>query len=172
MKIYICKSNNCDPDTLIHLRAMCRKENIDVLEHTGGQYDPLLIHEAQMIIIIPPDIAENKTSIVESALVGKGLFSQANEFNGPKFLALRRENMVYFKDVTKVEVYDTNDWKIRYGKITTDIFEYYRVSEMVGKFGVVSSDDQKMAMPFEIATMDKIQPASFDGFTPPSFDEI
>lgn len=75
IKIYLAKSNLCNPEVLMHVRAFLNKQpNVEIVEYKGGQYRVDDLKSADCLIVIPPVFREGEVNI------GKGLSSQITDF--------------------------------------------------------------------------------------------
>lgn len=142
MKIYLAKSNSCDPEVYMKVKKYI-KDNIkcELLEYSGGTYDPGVILMSNYLIVIPPDFEFDKRLVnLPSILTGKGQFEQCRSFaminyhsdttgssqwfqpigpNKDKVFVLSRflSGRPMFSPLRGLEKLNTNDWKTTWGKI-------------------------------------------------------
>lgn len=103
INVYISKSNDANLDDIIAVRNQLElhQTKVKILEHSGGKYDESLIKKADLVIMIP-----SKPSTV-SAIIGKGLYSQATVTNAPKVVYCGGRGYFSF---TAVEAIDGANW--------------------------------------------------------------
>jgi hypothetical protein len=142
MKVYLAKSNSCDPEVYMKVKKYI-KDNIkcELLEYSGGTYDPSVILMSDYLVVIPPDLDyDTRRAFLPSIHTGKGQFEQCKNFaminyhsstNGTsqwfqpislhtnKVLVLTRflSDRPLFSPLRGLEQLNTNDWKASWGKI-------------------------------------------------------
>ena len=109
-KVYISKSNEANYDHLLMVRNLAgMHSSIKLLEHSGGPYNPSLVQEADIVLVIPgiKSIHNNK------CIVGKGLYSEAKDnsyiFNGKHFNKLRHKQIIDETNWQKYAVFTLGD---------------------------------------------------------------
>ena len=142
MKVYLAKSNSCDPEVYMRVKKYI-KGNIkcELLEYSGGTYDPSVILMADYLVVIPPDFDFVTTRPnLPSIHTGRGQFEQCKHFaiinyhssttgtsqwfqptnpGNDKVFVLSRFLMdrPMFSLLRGLEKLNTNDWKAAWGKI-------------------------------------------------------
>lgn len=121
MNIYISKSNQANPDDLIMARAKFQKEG-NVLEYTGGQYDPGRVKQADKIVILPPATSVFEKGNVESITIGKGNYTEMKtyekymqECEQEPIMSLFKDNREY-KIIKYAETAERN-WQTNFAKL-------------------------------------------------------
>lgn len=76
-KIYLSKSNKANYDNVAILRKELKLRKFEVLEHTGGTWDPSKIKNVPLFIV-PPTQAESPI-ITHNCVIGKGQRSEFDE---------------------------------------------------------------------------------------------
>ena len=74
-KIYLAKSNRCNPDTLFKVREELKKYDCIVMEYNGGAYTDVDMLSCDMLLILTEKFNHDVT------IVGKGLYNQIVTFN-------------------------------------------------------------------------------------------
>jgi len=77
MKVYLSKSKQANPDLVLSVKKALKEyvSDVEILEFTGGQYDPQLKFKANMVICIPPGHISSKRNIH----VGRGNYGEVTE---------------------------------------------------------------------------------------------
>jgi len=124
INVYISKSNNANLDDITAVRnQLDRHSGLRILEHTGGKYDESLIKKANLIIMIPA-----KPNI-KTAIVGKGLYSQATATNAMKMIYCGGRG--YFT-LESIHITDETNWnkyaKLIFGNVKFRLDEVLKVT--------------------------------------------
>jgi hypothetical protein len=115
--IYLAKSNRCNPDYLIKVRAILNEysNNINIFEYNGGPYTHNDLEKCDILLIIPDLSSYNDD---DSILLGKGLHEQIVHFNQGKknsftdiliVLDVTASNIV-ITSVTSLDILDDCDY--------------------------------------------------------------
>lgn len=72
--VYVSKSNACDFNKVIRVKQMLSEAGINVVEWTGGQYDPSLITNSNGVVVIGPRMTDFYEE--RSVILGKGQFKE------------------------------------------------------------------------------------------------
>jgi hypothetical protein len=105
LKVYISKSNDANIDDVIAIRGMLKTNpniQVEILEHIGGKYNPNLILNANIVVVIP-DLSLGKGNTVT---VGEGVYKEATTTT-PTFVWNGKE----FKKVEHHYRIDSDNWK-------------------------------------------------------------
>lgn len=81
MKVYLSKSKQCNPDLVISVTQLIKESipNVEILSYTGGQYNPNLIFQADMVITIPA-VPCKEDVLKASVMLGRGGFDESQSF--------------------------------------------------------------------------------------------
>ena len=135
MKIYISRSNNVDLDLLILVRFRLRQfDGVEILEHTGGNYNPELITKANLVLVL----TESSHISDENYVLGKGIYSEiikAGERGISTFLVagtikntITGNPMDFIaKSIASTTLLKTNTWSKYASASVGCIFNYDRV---------------------------------------------
>ena len=78
-KIYFAKSNKANPDHIILVREILARFDVEVVEYKGGAYSHKPLLACDMLVVLP-DLTENKDLNESEVALGKGLYDQMNAF--------------------------------------------------------------------------------------------
>ena len=121
MKIYLSKSNLCDPVITSAVRKVIENNDHELVEFRGGTYDIANVLSCDMVIVVTsPNAGDNVNENMRK--LGRGVYSEIKnslEKNIPVNIVLAESNgALYVCDIVKVELFNTNDWKTEYGILT------------------------------------------------------
>lgn len=111
MKIYLSKSNSCDPS--LYLRVKNALNDHDVFEYSPNKNNK---KQCDVIVTIPHQGA--KLDEDDSINVGKGIFSEIEAFYDNRrsiYVVLEEDNIMIVEDLYRDS--DQNDWKKNYGSL-------------------------------------------------------
>lgn len=109
--VYLCKSNQCDPDLVSAARRHIEKFTNKVLEHKGGTYNPNLVTLSDTLIVVPM----NELSKSDRFVVGKGQLSeiklaQERRINVKVFVSEEYKYIGYLS-ITDIHVFDEKNFQ-------------------------------------------------------------
>ena len=129
MKCYLAKSKKGHQDLISACNTVLKEERIEILEQEAG-YDPNIINGADFVIVVPPFNDFNEEFQAQQ-VVGKGLYSEIKGFMPkPVFAAIKTTTGCFFKEVKKVDEYNTKDWHEQYGILTLGTTNYHNGSDL------------------------------------------
>lgn len=74
MNIYISKSNECNQETVTHIRQLITSSGNEAVEYKQGTpYNPELIKSCERIILIPPAVSKISGNTI---VVGRGIYGE------------------------------------------------------------------------------------------------
>lgn len=82
-RVYFSKSNECDPNDARAVREILDSLDIEIVEFTGGRYDPSIVDDCNYILFLPPKNSLNPgmegsgKSIYD---IGRGQYEQLDRF--------------------------------------------------------------------------------------------
>ena len=100
MNIYLSKSNEANPDDLIFARAYYKNQG-NILEFKGGQYDSSMVVNADKIVVIPPagsELKKTEDELADTILIGKGNYSEVLRYKKHMDECEQESQMFLFKD--------------------------------------------------------------------------
>lgn len=127
MKIYLSKSNLCDPVITSNVRKIVEKQDHELIEFRGGEYDISNVTSSDMVVVVTQPTAGSNVPD-NSKKIGRGIFSEIdsalkNEI--PVKIILGEDNgALYAADVVDVKLFNTNDWRLEYGIVAYSIICY------------------------------------------------
>lgn len=126
VKIYLAKSNKCNPETLINTRAIIEKHG-ECIEYKGGDWNAHkhLIKECELLVLIPhPQTGDDM-------FIGKGLYTTLDDFTArfndkwcsSVILALESPEIgfISFHKVVGYRLSDSENWSMKYGLIAYEV---------------------------------------------------
>lgn len=121
MKIYLSKSNLCDPVVTSAIRKAINTNDHELVEFRGGTYDIANVLSCDMVIVVtPPDASDNVDQNTKK--LGRGIYSEVKnslEENIPVKVVLAESNgSLYVCDVIKATPFNTENWRSEYGILT------------------------------------------------------
>ncbi len=121
MKIYLSKSNLCDPVVTSAVRKAIENNDHELVEFRGGTYDIANVLSCDMVIVVTsPNAGDNVNENMRK--LGRGVYNEVKnslEKNIPVKIVLAESNgALHVCDVIKVKPFNTNDWKTEYGILT------------------------------------------------------
>jgi hypothetical protein len=127
MKIYLAKSNRCNPIDYINIRNLLLQHKIDILEYTGGDYTDTKLLSSDMLIVLP--------EIYSTAIkLGKGLYSQIKTFcrhNENAWIVSNSVNFDVIKiDTSRLTIYNSTDY-VNYGTYDSNCHKHVDLSNML-----------------------------------------
>lgn len=121
MKIYLSKSNLCDPVVVSAVRKAIEKNNHELVEFRGGTYDISNVTSADMVIVVSAPGASDNVGI-ETKKLGRGIFGEVKAALAkpiPVKVVLGESNgSVLVADVLTAKLFNTEDWRTEYGVLT------------------------------------------------------
>lgn len=121
MKVYLAKSNKANPDVVAYTRKKIQALGHEVVEYTGGKYNPDQIFECNLVVAVThPEEQPNNAS----KYIGRGVLGQLDAAMGEDIPAVivREANEADTKVsvIIKAETFDKTDWTFRYGIVLHD----------------------------------------------------
>ena len=115
-KIYLSKSNQSNYDDVLQIRTWFRND-FELLEHKGGKYNPLLMYDADIIIVIGHEqtITINDPPDIDDFYLGRGTGMEVNgAIEAGKKVFLYHKDDRFYSVTSKMVMYDKDDWKYRH----------------------------------------------------------
>ena len=132
LKIYLSKSKAGSMDTLMQVRTILSTyENVEVTEFSGGEYNTKLLHEADIVLLIPPTLPKPYTDTIT---IGKGQYTEiVNQDTSECYVLVSLDtnqlNIVPYGAV-ELEVID-EDWKTKYAEIVYLLDDIIPIEEAI-----------------------------------------
>ena len=123
MKVYLAKSNRCNPSDYMTIRNLLLSHNVEVLEYAGGVYNDVKLLSADMLVVLPE-------STKSPVILGKGLYMQIAAF-GKQF----GKNLWIVTDVLNLTVTHINSENLH----LHDTLDYAKYSKYIDKNPVPKS---------------------------------
>lgn len=131
LKVYLAKSNECNPEVVAQVRAHLKTYNIDIVEFTGGMYSDKSLRDSEYLIVVP-SLTDIQITDYE---IGKGLYTQIDTFSTNYDTYVKSEKSgscvlseyIYivsntdpclFAELELMTLTDKNNWR-KYGEIYT-----------------------------------------------------
>jgi hypothetical protein len=109
MKIYLAKSNRCSPLDYMKVRSALSAKDVEILEHTGGNYSHNKLYTAEKLIVLPEKVGMPCT-------IGRGLYEQILAFgmnSREVYIVTNSISMMAVKvDEKKLTVRNPLDWTL------------------------------------------------------------
>lgn len=134
IKVYLAKSNLCDPDDITMVRNLLKDDNIELLEYRGGEYTDDDLLKADYMVVLPYHNSWHIKGGNWKCFVGAGVYKQMVTFGKYEkiFFINDVEDFTYAR-IQSVEIYNQRDYKTEHGLVTvmgphmdlrdTDIFK-------------------------------------------------
>lgn len=103
MKIYVSKSNCCNPLIAQVLKEQIKGKGHEVLEYKGGRYDPNIVLQSEQVLFITEDLKE---------IIGKGQhseFTSAKNKKIPTYLVQSKLDQSQYDKISDLSVKDIMD---------------------------------------------------------------
>lgn len=120
-KVYLSKSNQCNPEDVMIVRTQLTKNGYEVVEYQGGEYSPEPLMNSDYIVVITLD---------KKRYVGRGQYDQvrlcvsAPKFKNRMLFVTRIENgNIYVQEIRNINIHDIDNWKLAYGVLDLSTYE-------------------------------------------------
>jgi len=116
-KVYLAKSNKCNPDNVQIIRKLLKNYDCEIIEHKGGSFSHKPMMKSDILIVLP-----YLEEYVENNIVGRGLYSQIEEFERtgkPCLVVYNIDKQISVGNIIDKEVLDYNDF-FEYGEVCVD----------------------------------------------------
>ena len=137
LKVYISKSNQANPDTLIFVRELLKKHNVEVVEYSGGKYSSKPLGHSDVLVCISYPGAKEEDIV----LTGKGIFSEVEKSLLGRIPSLYTNGDSFFF-VKGCEINDLKDFQRKFGKLYLEKGEMTR-NEFLQYLDTVSVRENK-----------------------------
>jgi hypothetical protein len=99
MKIYLGKSYQSNPDLVVAINSILKKNKVEIVKYSGGAYDPDLIvnHDPNYVLIIPPNFTQSELEEIQDReqntfYIGKGIDSESRKLPERTFFVIPDPN--------------------------------------------------------------------------------
>lgn len=139
IKMYLSKSKMGSMNTLMQVRdVLSQYSNLEVLEFSGGVYTTELLDQADILLIIPPELSK---PFADNFNIGKGQYTELKRFELPikskhnifHLISLCSDqlNVVHQFDIDLLEI----DWKTNYATIDYNLNDLKNFEEFGYELG-------------------------------------
>lgn len=157
MKIYLAKSNSCDPEVYMRVKAYILKNTVGVelLEYKGGPYTHDDLLSADLMVVIPPSFNFETDKGCDVINTGRGQFEQCMVYanaNYTKNFTTKATPHIYYVNKTSLnkiliitgfdygrpqianfiglEKSVEQDWKLNWGNLYLSIYSGSLISQI------------------------------------------
>lgn len=103
MKIYLAKSNKCSPVDYMRVRNALISKDVEILEHSGGNYDRTKIAKAEKLVVLPEKVGM-------PTLLGRGIYEQILECDDSYIVTNAASLLVARINKSKLSIVNPTDW--------------------------------------------------------------
>ena len=125
-KVYLSKSNQANPDYVSMVRVYLKDKGYEIIEHTGGPYDPRLLLQCKFMVMVGIDRPSSHGEGL--VMVGKGQYNQLRErvahgldnniyFSHTVTTSTIGKDEPVFRSVITSGIVDENNWTHGYGRL-------------------------------------------------------
>lgn len=128
-KVYFSKSNQCNPQTVMMVRAYLDTFNVEVLEFKGGTYSHADVIKSDYLLVLKSDLSD-------SSIIGKGQYSQIEAFLDHGHL---EEKIFIVNDLNVSEGFITNIYVSNYeGMVIRDSTNFTNHAFLISDLSMMS----------------------------------